>query len=137
MDLLNPDIPFQIKDPSFKIYARNYAEPSTFVCATSEVHNSLIAEGCNIYGNINHSIISNGCKVAKNARITDSVIMGNTTVEEGAVIEYAIVGENCTIRKGARIGESPKENEKGWGISVIGSGKEIREGETITANEMI
>ena len=137
MDLLNPEVPFQIKDPNFKIYARNYAQPSTFVFSASEVHNSLIAEGCNIYGKIEHSIISTGCRITRNATVTDSVIMGNTVIEEGAVVQYAIIGENCVIHKNARIGASPEETEKGWGISVVGAGKEVEEGKSVNANEII
>ena len=69
--------------------------------------------------------------------MTDSVIMGNTVIEEGAVVQYAIIGENCVIHKNARIGASPEETEKGWGISVVGAGKEVEEGKIINANEII
>ncbi len=137
MDLLNPEVPFQIKDPKFKIYARNYAQPSTFIHSASDVKNSLVAEGCTVYGKVEHSIISTGCRIAQNATVVDSVIMGNTVVEEGAVIKYAIVGENCTVRKNAIIGGTPAETEKDWGISVVGSGKEVAENAVIQPGEII
>ena len=137
MDLLNPDVPFQIKDPNFKIYARNYAQPSTFIHSASEIHNAQIAEGCRIFGKIKHSIISTGCRIAKDTIVSDSVIMSNTVIEEGAVIQHAIIGENCIIHKNAKIGALPEETKKDWGISVVGSGKEVKEGKIIQANEII
>ena len=103
----------------------------------SEVHNSLIAEGCSISGKIEHSIISTGCKIAKNATVTDSVIMGNTVIEEGAVIQYAIIGENCVIHKNAKIGNHPEAAGNNWGISVVGAEKEVEEARIIHANEII
>ncbi len=135
MDLLDPEIPFQIKEPDFKIYARNYAQPSTFVFAASEVCNAIIAEGCSIYGKVIHSIVSTGCRIAKNAVVKDSVIMGNTVIEEGAVIKHAIIGENCIIRKNATVGADTEKPQKG--ICVIGTGKEIEENRIVKANEII
>lgn len=52
MDLLNPNIPLNIKDPNFKIYARNYAQPPSFVSKNAKIDNSMVAEGCNIKGTV-------------------------------------------------------------------------------------
>ena len=94
MDLIDPNVPIEIKDSSFKIYARNNAEPPTLFSKTSDVKNSLIAEGCVIKGTVKDSVISSGSTVAEDAIILNSVIMPNVEVKSGAVIKYAIIGED-------------------------------------------
>ncbi len=137
MDLINPSIPFDLNDKTFKVYARNYAQPSTFIANHATPKNSLIAEGCNLYGTVENSVIFTGCTIAKGAVIKDSVIMPNTVVEENAVIEYAIVGENTKIEKNAQIGKSPSDCAiDSWGISVIGTGKVIAQGQVIAPKEI-
>ena len=133
MDLLNPDVPIDLKDPDFKIYARNYAQPATYVSSTAENINSLIAEGCTIKGKINNSVISTGCYIGEGAVINHSVIMPNVTVEPGAIIEYAIIGENCTIGKNASVGKNYDDTDSlNAQICVVGKDRKIADGEIVT-----
>ena len=93
------------------------------------------AEGCNIEGSINHSIISTGCSVGKGAEITDSVIMPDVVIENGAVIRSAIIAEGCHIKAGARVGDYVEGEERK--ISVIGKDKIIAEGTVIDAGAIV
>ena len=76
-----------------RIYARNYAMPSSIIARESKNKNCFIAEGCEIYGTITHSIISTGCTVDSGAIVEDSVIMPNVHIESGVIIRHAIIGE--------------------------------------------
>ena len=118
-----------------RIYARNYAMPSSFIAKESKNINSFIAEGCEIYGNITHSIISTGCTVEAGAIVEDSVIMPNVVIESGAVIRHAIIGEDCRICRGAVIGGSFAEDEPKK-ISVVGKKKTIAANEAIKPGEI-
>ena len=118
-----------------KIYARNTAKPATFIAKAAELHECFISEGCEIYGMINHSIISTGCTVGKGAEVTDSVIMPDVVIENGAVIRNAIIAEGCHIKAGARIGELNADGERR--ISVIGKDKQIAEGAVIAAGAIV
>ncbi len=131
MDLLDPDVPLELKDPDFKIYARNYAKPATFVSSAAKTNNSLIAEGCTIRGEIDNSVISTGCTVGEGAVIRHSVIMPDVTVKDGAVIEYAIIGEECTIGVGAKVGTPCSGDNANKEICVVGKGREISDGKVI------
>ncbi len=136
MDLLGEHPEFNIYgDGNNKIYARNYAMPSSYIDATSKVSDSFIAEGCEIYGSVTHSVISTGCSIGKDALIEDSVIMPNVRVEPGAIIRHAIVGEDCTICRGAIIGGrfAPEETKE---ISVIGKEKVIGENCVVKPGEV-
>lgn len=130
MDLLDPNVPIDLKDPDFKIYARNYARPASFISSKSSIRNSLVAEGCNIEGNIENSIISTGCTVEEGAQITHSVIMPNAVVKKDAVVRYAIIGEDCVIGRDASIGALPEGGEQAE-ICVVGKGISVPDGKTI------
>ncbi len=136
MELLGKDPEFNIYgEPGERIYARNYAMPSTFMSKEAHTENCFIAEGCDIYGSIKHSIISTGCTVAEGAIVEDSVIMPNVVIESGAIIRHAIVGEDCRICAnavvgGAFVGGGEKQ------ISVIGKGKTIEVNQSIKPGEI-
>ncbi len=123
MELLghNPAFDLHGKD---KIYARNYAMPSSFISREARIEDALIAEGCEIFGSIRHSVISTGCTVEHGAIVEDSVIMPNVHVETGAVIQNAIVGEDAVICRDAKIG-GVHVGEGERSISVIGKGFRI------------
>ena len=136
MDLLGTKPAFDIYgDGKSKISARNYALPASYIAACSTNRNCFIAEGCEIYGSISHSIISTGCTVARGAIVEDSVIMPNVVIEENAVIRNAIIGEDCIICPGAVIGGSFPDGE-GRKISVVGKAKTIEGNQYIKPGEI-
>lgn len=131
MDLIDPNVPIELKDPDFKIYARNYSLPSTYVSKSSNIKNSLVSEGCEIYGEVENSVISTGCVIKEGAYVKNAFIMPNTVVESDADVRYSIIGEGCTISKDARVGVEP-ENAENANICVIKKNSLIAEGECIT-----
>lgn len=54
MDLLDPNVTLDLKD----IYSRNPMMPPHFVSNDAVIQNSLVADGCNVYGNLEFSILS-------------------------------------------------------------------------------
>ena len=122
MDVLDPNVPLDLLDDSWKIYSRNPVMPPHYAGAQSHIENSMIAEGCEINGMIDFSVLFAGVTVEEGAIVRDSIVMPNSVIKKGAVIEYAIVGENCVIGEGAHIGERPEliEDKDQWGVAVIG-----------------
>ena len=138
MDLLKPDSGLNLRDQKFKIYARNYAQPSSYAAKGSVIKNSYVAEGCIVKGRVENSIISTACVIEENAVVRDSVIMPNTVVGRGSVVKFAILGENATIGRNVHIGgEKEYYPEDAWGIAVIGKGKKIADNTVIAPNEII
>ena len=137
MELLGTDPEFNLYgDGSAPIFARNYALPASYIDTGSKNINCLIAEGCEIYGSVRHSVVSTGCRVAKDVVIEDAVIMPNTVIEEGAIIRNAIIGEGCTVRSGAVIGGAFREGEKRQ-ISVVGKDHIIEINQVVKPGEVI
>ena len=138
MDLLDPSDPLNMRDSTFKIYSRNYANPSTLITPTSKVSNSLMAEGCIIRGTVENSVLYTGCVVEEGAIVRGTVLMPNTVVKSGAVVEYAIIGAGCTIEGNVHIGQDRDEwPADAWGIAVVGHHKTIPSGTVIAPKAIV
>lgn len=138
MDLLDPDSGLNLKDPKFKIYARNYAQPSSYIDKDAEIENSFVAEGCEIKGTVINSIISTGCIVEEKAVVKDSVIMPNTVIKKGAAVKYSIISENVTVSRNARVGDEKEYYpESEWGIAVVGKGNTIPDNDLVKPDQII
>ena len=66
---------------------------------TANVKNSLIANGCEIRGTVENSIIFRGVTVGKGAVVKDSILMQRCDVQEGARVEAVICDKNVIITK--------------------------------------
>lgn len=139
MDVLDPNVPLDLLDDSWKIYSRNPVMPPHYAGPQSKIQNSMIAEGCEINGAIDFSVLFAGVTVEEGAIVRDSIIMPNSVIKKGAIIEYAIVGENCVIGEGAHIGERPElvEDKSQWGVAVIGHNVNVSENSVAPPKAMI
>ena len=66
---------------------------------TAVVKNSLIANGCEIRGTVENSIIFRGVIVGKGAVVKDSILMQRCDVQEGARVENVICDKEVIITK--------------------------------------
>jgi len=139
MDLLDPKVPLDLADPSWKIYSRNPGMPPQYLSATSEVQNSSITEGCVICGKVESSVIFAGVTVEEDAEIIQSILMPGTVVKKGAKVQYAILAENVTVEEGAVVGEAPEEIDdlSRWGVAVVASGITVGKNGKVPAKGMI
>lgn len=103
MDLLDHNSSFSLNDPNWQIYAGNPNHPPQYISPEAEVKQSLVNEGCMIYGNIQHSVLSYNVQVGTGSTITDSVIMPNATIGKNVTIEKAIISNNAVIEDGTVI----------------------------------
>jgi glucose-1-phosphate adenylyltransferase len=135
MDLLDPNVSLDLT----QVYSRNPMMPPHYIADGSKIQNSLIADGCNVSGNLEFSILFAGVTIGKGATINSSIIMPGAVIEEGAKVEYAIVAENAVIGKNAVVGADPEtmKNSEDWGITVIGDNIKIGENVTVPPKSMI
>ncbi len=106
MDLLGENPVFDIGDPYFRIYSRNFARAPQYIGEGAVISNSLISEGCHIEGTVENSILFGGVTVEKGAVVRDAVVMEDVFVGEGARVSYAIVDSDSKIECGAKVGEA-------------------------------
>ena len=135
MDLLDPNLALDLNN----IYSRNPMMPPHYIADDVKIQNSLIADGCNVSGDLEFSILFAGVKVGKDATINSSIIMPNAVIEDGAKVEFAIVAENAVIGKNAVVGANPEEveNKDNWGIAVIGDNIKIGDNVKVPPKSMI
>ncbi len=132
MDLLNEDA--IDKSSEWKIYSRSMEKPPHFVGSDAQIKNSIVTEGCEIYGRVENSVLFPGVTVSEGAYIKDSIIMAETVVGKDSLINYSIVDEQVKIGDKCVIGRNRGEAE---GITVIARGVEISSGTNIDSNVMI
>ena len=139
MDCLDPNVPLDMYDQKWKIYSRNPVMPPHYAGPNSKIENTMIAEGCDIEGETDFSVLFDGVTVEEGATVRYSIIMPNTVIKKGAVVEYSIVGEECTVGEGAHIGERPEnvENRDEWGVAVVGHNVNISDNAVIPPKAMI
>ena len=131
MDLLKNPPEFDLDDHRWSIYARSPIMPPHFIGENASVENSLITEGCEVYGNVKGSVLFAGVSVAPGAVVEDSVVMPGCTIEAGAVVRRAIVAEGSTICEGAVVGE-----ETGL-IALVGQATVLPAGYKVKAGEQV
>lgn len=139
MDLLDPSVPLDLGDPSWKIYARNAGRPPQFIGKTAAVQNSIVSEGVEIYGTVDFSVLFAGVIVEEGATVRDSILMPGSVVRRGATVEYAIIAEGSEIGPGAQVGGRPENtpDKEAWGVAVVAGGVKIGAGAAVPAKAMI
>ena len=129
MDLLELPMPIDLYDKKWRIYGRNTGLPPQYIAPGATVEKSLITEGCEVYGQVRHSILFADVTVREGAQVEDSVIMPGAVIERGAVVRGAIVAENAVIGAGSLVDGKPGS------ISVVGQGVHLPAGSEVKAGE--
>ena len=122
MDLIGDDPVLNIADKNFRIYSKNAARSPQFIGAEAKISNSLISEGCKIYGEVTDSILSGGVVIEAGAVVKDSVIMDDVVIKKSARVYSAIVDSSTVIEEGATVGTEGARKDD---IVVIASGSII------------
>lgn len=139
LDLLNPKANIDLSDNSWKIYGRGAVTAPQYISDKAIIENSLAAEGCEIEGKVDYSVLFSNVTVEEGAFVDYSIVMPGAVIKKGAVVQYAMVAENAVIEEGAVVGENPEkcENLENWGVSVVGAGVTVGKNATVKAQSMI
>ena len=103
LDLLTSEKNIFLQDPEWRIHTAHYDEPPLYFDTQAKMYQSIVSDGCEIYGTIEHSVLFSGVKVGKGARIKNSVILPQTIIGENVWIENAVVGSQTQIMDGVII----------------------------------
>ena len=137
MELLGKEPEFNLRGGEHeKIYSRNDAHPSSYIDEDAKIVNALVAEGCEVYGTIKHSVISVGCTIGEGALVEDSVVMPGVVIESGAIIRHAILGEDSKVCKNAVVGGTfgPDDQKE---ISVTSKGAVVEANTVLLPGAML
>lgn len=131
MDLLKTPMDIDLHDKKWRIYARNPGYAPHYIAKGATVDDSLITEGCEVYGHVNHSVLSAGVVVEEGATVQDAMIMPGAYIKRGAVVRRAIIAEGAVIGAGCLVGEETGN------IAVVGQGVTVPAGAKVTAGQQV
>ncbi len=139
LDLLNPKANIDLSDSAWKIYGRGAVTAPQYVSDKAVIENSIAAEGCEIEGKVDYSVLFSNVTVEEGAFVDYSIIMPGAVIKKGAVVQYAMVAENAVVEEGAVVGENPEkcDNLENWGVSVVGAGVTVGKNAVVKAQSMI
>ncbi len=110
MDLLDGNNELDLGDSSWKIYTEDITTLPQYIGANAEIKRAYITQGCVINGEVKNSVLFTGAKVGNGAKVLDTVLMPNSVVEDGAVVNRALIADGVKIGKGAIVGSADSEN---------------------------
>ena len=127
MELLGDHPLFDLYDASWVIHTRSEERPPAHIRSGAHIEHSLISHGCIIKGTVEHSVLSPGVVVEENAVVRDSIILFDTVIGAGSVVDRSIldkevvVGKNCHIGYGDDMTPNKLEPTRlNTGITLIG-----------------
>ncbi len=106
MSLLNEDVRRAFYYSEIPILTRIKDSVPTIYGDNCSVKNSLIADGCNINGNVENCIIFRDVKIENGAVLKNCIIMQNTVLREGSSLSYVITDKDVEITSGQSLSGS-------------------------------
>ena len=103
MQLLDPAIRSELLCAERPILAKEDDEAASYIAPDSRCVNSLIADGCQIEGNVEGSILFPGVKVGKGSQVKNCILFKNTVVEDGVTLGCVIADKGVHIRRGGTL----------------------------------
>jgi len=103
MRLLSQENWEKIFGRQFPVITKTKDEPPAKYLPSSNVTNSIIANGCIIEGTVTNSVMARGVKIGKNTIIRNCIIMPGVEICADCVLDGGIVDKDVIIESGAAL----------------------------------
>ncbi|MEG0075985.1 MAG: glucose-1-phosphate adenylyltransferase subunit GlgD [Eubacterium sp.] len=103
MDLLEFDIMKELFLGKNSIHTKIKDNHPTLYENDAIVRNSIVGSGCNIKGNITHSVVFRDSHIGKNSEINNSIIMQKCEIGDHVKLNYVIFDKDVKIRDNATL----------------------------------
>ena len=100
MALLEQNVRNDLFNPAHPIYTKVKDEVSAKYGENAVVKNSMLADGCQIEGTVENSIVFRGVSVKKGAVIKNSILMQGVSIGENCTMDHVILDKSVTVREG-------------------------------------
>lgn len=127
MELIKTLPEFNLYEDFWKVYTKSDYQPPQYTGDNASIKTSIVSEGAQIYGSIEHCVISKNVTIEEGAVVKDSIIMEGCVIGKNAVLDRVIVDQNTVIGDNVKMGlwdNIPNEQKPkiyNTGITVIGS----------------
>lgn len=99
MKLLDPKVREAIfEQDNHRIYTKVRDSAPTRFGSDAKVVNSFIADGCEIEGTVENSILFRGVKIGKGTVVRNSILMQDTITGNQVTLDYVVTDKNVAIR---------------------------------------
>ncbi len=119
MALLNRDIREEMFFRCGPIYTKIRDEVPTRYAQGCCLANSLIADGCDIAGHVENSILFRGVKIGRGTIVKNCILMQDTIIEDNVELHYTICDKDVTVQSGRVMIGAPAHQ------IIIGKGKVV------------
>ncbi len=117
MDLMDNIDNINVFTENNKVFSNSNIYPPQYIGPKANVSNSLISNGCRVYGSVRHSILGSGAVIDEGAVVEDSIVLPNAFVGRDCHVTRAIINEGAKVDDRTDVGT--KEGE----IEVFGKAK--------------
>ncbi len=144
MAFLSESPPLDLSNPEWVIHTQSAVRPPVMFEATARVERSMVANGCEVAGHVERSVLFPGVIVPRGAVVRDSIVMHDTRVGRDAVVDRAIVDKQVEIGAGAMLGYGDARvpnracpEHLSSGLTVVGKGASLPVGLKVGRNARI
>ena len=143
MELIDLVPEFNLYEDFWQIYTGSDAIPPLYIGKDGNATTSIISDGSEVHGNVQHSVIGGGVVIGKDTIIRDSIIMHDVKIGEGCVIDHAVIAEDTVVGDRVMMGSGqdvPNQNRPGiycFGLVTIGEDSVIPSNVQIGKNTAI
>jgi glucose-1-phosphate adenylyltransferase len=106
MDLLNVQPSLKLNEYNWRIYSVHECQSPQFISPQAHVTDSLVNEGCVIYGEVSKSILFHQVGVGCHSQLDQCVVMPNVKIGQNVKLKKVILAEGVSIPDYTEI-ESP------------------------------
>jgi glucose-1-phosphate adenylyltransferase len=98
MALMLPQVRAQLFNPERPVYTKVRDDMPARYGLGSNVSNSLVADGCQVEGEVENCVLFRGVRVDKGAKLRNCVIMQDSDIGAGTRLSYVITDKNVVIK---------------------------------------
>ena len=117
MDLMDNIDNINVFTENNKVFSNSNIYPPQYIGPKANVSNSLISNGCRVYGSVRHSILGSGAVIDEGAVVEDSIVLPNAFVGRDCHVTRAIINE------GAKVDDRKDVGSEEGDIEVFGKAK--------------
>jgi glucose-1-phosphate adenylyltransferase len=145
MELLDDNPGCTLDDKDWRIYSKTPVKPPHYISPEAKLRNCYITEGCEISGEVDHSVIFEGVTIEAGAKVEDSILMSGAVIGKNAIVYKSIVGTGVTVGENAVVGSMDASADKTHvntkicsdDITLLGADVTIGKGVKVAVNSMV
>ena len=144
MSLLAEEPALNLYAPEWVVHTRSQERAPVKLGPAADVDGALLSNGCQIEGEVERSVLSPGVQVGEGALVRDSVILNDTIIESGAVVERCVIDKEVRVCQDALVGHSDNNNPNSellarlnTGLTLVGKGSVVPAGTRLGRNVVI